>query len=170
MTTHKKKIVAFLVMAALVSSALVVCSARPTTEESEKPSADNWSSQFANNRNLSEQSGANFAWEFLKTMLAVLLVVVLGVAAIYISKKLGAKISNLPGKEIRITETVHLGPRKAVHLLRIGNRQLLIGSTNESITMLAEVTSAAKGDEGHLRPPQASADTDLSRQQGAGIF
>jgi len=72
----------------------------------------------------------------------VLLVVVLGTAAIYILKKFGARITNLPGKKVRIIETVHLGPRRAVHLLKAGNRELLIGSTTESITKLADVTDA----------------------------
>ncbi|NIR11629.1 MAG: hypothetical protein GTN82_39950, partial [Candidatus Aminicenantes bacterium] len=72
----------------------------------------------------------------------VVLVAVLGVAAVYASKKLLPKITNLPGKEIHIAETVHLGPRKTVHLLRIGKQWLLIGSTNENITKLADVTDA----------------------------
>ena len=46
------------------------------------------------------------------------------------------------GKKIRIIETVHLGPRRAVHLLEAGNKQLRIGSTTESITRLADVTDA----------------------------
>jgi flagellar biogenesis protein FliO len=48
----------------------------------------------------------------------------------------------LPGKQIHVLETTHLGPRKAVHLVKIGEQQLLIGSTNESITTLADVTGA----------------------------
>lgn len=76
---------------------------------------------------------------YLKTILAVLVVLVLGIAAVYVSKKLLPKITNLPGKEIRIVETVHLGQRKAIHLLEIGNRRILIGSTNETISPLAEL-------------------------------
>ena len=72
-------------------------------------------------------------------MFAVLFIAVLGVTAIYISKKFLPRITNLPSKKIQIIETIHLGPRKAVHLLKIGNQQLLIGSTNESITKLAEI-------------------------------
>ena len=75
-------------------------------------------------------------------MLSVLLVAVLGAAAIYASRKLLPRITNLPGKKIRIVETVHLGPRKALHLVEIGDQRLLIGSTNESITKLADVTAA----------------------------
>jgi len=76
---------------------------------------------------------------FFKMMVSVLFLIALGAAAIYVSKRFGAKIANLSGKEIRITETVHLGPRKAVHLLEIGERRFLIGSTNENITRLADL-------------------------------
>jgi len=78
---------------------------------------------------------------FFKMMVSVVLVVVLGAVAIYASKRLVGKIANLPGKKIKIVETAHLGPRKAVHLLRIGDRCLLIGSTNDNITKLADLTT-----------------------------
>jgi flagellar biosynthetic protein FliO len=78
---------------------------------------------------------------YSKSLLAVLFVLVLGAAAIYVSKKLLPKITNLPGKEIHIVETVHLGPRKAVHLLEISGRRFLIGSTNETINTLADLNS-----------------------------
>ena len=78
---------------------------------------------------------------FVRTMLAVVFLVVLGVAAMYVSRKLLPKLANRPSKEIRIVETVHLGPRKAVHLIEVGNRRFLIGSTNENIRKLAEVTA-----------------------------
>jgi flagellar biosynthetic protein FliO len=88
-----------------------------------------------------ERFGVNAQREFYyKMLLSILVVVVLGTAVIYVSKKLLPKISNLPGKQIRVVETNHLGQRKALHLIKIGSRQLLIGSTNESITMLADVT------------------------------
>ena len=78
---------------------------------------------------------------FYKMMVSVVLVVVLGAIAIYASKRVMGKITNLPGKKIKIVETAHLGPRKAVHLLRIGDRCLLIGSTNDNITRLADLTT-----------------------------
>ena len=77
---------------------------------------------------------------FYKTMLAVVLVAILGGAAIFMTKRFLPKIANLQGREIRIIETVHLGPRKSVHLIEIGPRRLLIGSTNENIRKLADLT------------------------------
>ena len=75
--------------------------------------------------------------------LAIGFVVLLGVCAWYVSKKLGTKLGITRGKDISIIETVHLGPRKTLHLLEVGGRQkLLIGSTNENISILADVTEA----------------------------
>ena len=141
----KKKIVAFLVTIALGSGVLVLCSAQSATDRSVPTGGGSKSkagSLFANDPNFSErQSDSAGSRElFYKMVLSVLLVVALGVAAIYVSKKLLPKITNLPGKEIRIVETVHLGPRKAVHLLEIGDRRFLVGSTNENITKLADIT------------------------------
>lgn len=115
---------------------------KSTKSAPKKPLPDNLSSVFANDPNFSGKSGSspNTQELFFKMMFSVLIVVALGAATIYISKKFLPRITNLPGKMIHIVETVHLGPRKTVHLLKIGEQQLLIGSTSESITMLADVT------------------------------
>lgn len=144
-TGYKKKSVTYLVMALIVGAILVVCLNQSTADEqnitNSKPKAG---FLLAGDPNFTAGTNNGFGNQelFFKTMFMVVLVAVLGVAAIYASKKLLPKIANLPGKEIHITETVHLGPRKTVHLLRIGSQWLLIGSTNENITKLADVTDA----------------------------
>lgn len=144
-TAYKKKIAAFLVTVAVCSSMLVVCSAKSAAggPESEK-SNFRAGSLFASDPNFPNKQGNSSGNKelFYKMMLSVLLVVALGAAAIYVSRKLLPRITNLPGKEIRIVETVHIGPRKTVQLLKIGNQWLLIGSTGENITKLADVTDA----------------------------
>jgi len=137
---YKKKIAAFLITVAIGGSALVVCSAQTSATEAKKITHSPYS---VSGNDTSQPAGGVNTWElFLKMMAAVLLVVVLAVAAIYTSKKFLPKITNLPGKKIRIVETVYLGPRKTLHLLQIGNQQLLVGSTGEGITALADVTGA----------------------------
>jgi flagellar biosynthetic protein FliO len=79
---------------------------------------------------------------FFKMMLSVLLVITLGAVAIYASKRLLPRITNLPGKQIRVLETHYLGPKKAIHLIEIDNHRLLIGSTNENIALLADLACA----------------------------
>ncbi|MHC4361655.1 MAG: flagellar biosynthetic protein FliO [Planctomycetota bacterium] len=144
-TAHKKKVAAFLVSAAVVGGALMAYSNQPppggpTTGKSNARAGFS----FTEDANVFAKSANNAGNRelFFNTMILVLLVLGLGVGAIYVSKRLLPRITNLPSKKVRIIETVHLGPRKAVHLLKIGNQGLLVGSTNESITMLANVTGA----------------------------
>ena len=142
MASYKKKIVAFLVAVAFSSVATGICSAQSASVEASEQSFDNSGSLFAKDPNFSAGpiNNASTRELFFKMMLAVLIVVALGVTTAYFSKKLLPRITNLSGKKMRVIETVHLGPRKMVHLLKIGNQQLLIGSTGESITNLADVT------------------------------
>ncbi len=153
MVRFRKKVVVFLITAALGSGVLLVCSAQSATDGTELVSAE--AEAVAGLENSKSQSGSLFENDpdfstrksdrpssrelFFKMMVSVLFLIALGAAAIYVSKRFLPKITNLPGKEIRIAETVHLGPRKAVHLLEIGNRRFLIGSTNENITRLADL-------------------------------
>jgi flagellar biosynthetic protein FliO len=148
-----KKTVIFLAMAALSSSALAADSAQPDANKpalkeaapgrEQPPQTDAKSgSLFANDPDFQKESPYNFSRQelFYRTLVAVVFVIILGAAAIYVSRRLLPRIARLPGKEIRIVETVHLGPRKAVHLLHVGQRRLLIGSTNENITKLADLS------------------------------
>ena len=77
---------------------------------------------------------------FYKMLLSAVIVISLGIGAIYVTKKLLPRISNAPNKKIRIIETTHLAPRKGLHLIQVGTRQLLVASTNDTVTMLADVT------------------------------
>jgi len=154
-TGLRKKPVIFLAAVALGSGVLVVGAVQSaaTRTESQKAELDRRPAQspepgaetgplFASDPNFSTESSFSLGRQefFFRTMIAVAFVIVLGVAAIYVSKKLLPRIAKLPGKEIRVVETVHLGPRKAVHVLEIGSRRLLIGSTNENITKLADLS------------------------------
>jgi flagellar biosynthetic protein FliP len=82
---------------------------------------------------------------FLKMLFSVVLVLGLGGAALYLSKKVLPRVTQASGKEIHILETAYLGPRKALHLVEVGDRRLLLASTNDAITMLAPVGEAWEG-------------------------
>ncbi len=45
-------------------------------------------------------------------------------------------------RQMKVVETVHLSPRRALHLVRIGDRELLIGATDQALTLLSEVEPA----------------------------
>jgi len=115
-------------------------------------------SLFANDPNFSAKTIESMGRQelFFKMMLSVLLVIVLGATAIYISKKLLPRITNSPGKKIHILETAHIGPRKTVHLLEIDNQRLLIGSTNENISTLIHLGPVAAEDLSEISSPKTS--------------
>lgn len=150
MLINRKKIVAFLAIIAVGSGAMVVVSSRSSTN---RPNTANSQfkvgSLFANDPNFSAKTSpiAGNNDLFFKMMSSILLVAALGAAAIYASKRIMPRITNLPGKQMRIVETIYLGPRKTIHLLKIGEQRLLIGCTNETMTKLADVTDMFTEDE-----------------------
>ena len=153
MPASRKRTVLLLAGIALGGGLIVVCFGGSASDpaEPEKPASEpnlfgtltngDAGSELGDNQYPSDQrsydSGIGIYSDLLR---AILFVVVLGAAAVYASRKLLPKITNLPGKEVRVVETVYLGPRKAVHLLEVGSRRLLVGSTNENITKLADIT------------------------------
>ncbi|MHC4076100.1 MAG: hypothetical protein ACYSRZ_06770 [Planctomycetota bacterium] len=106
MGLSKKKIVVFLMVIVLCSSMALVYSAPSGTDESTKSLLDNSDSSYGNQPNLTIGSDGNLGADglFFKMILMVLLVVVFGVAAIYLSKKLLPKFGCLPGKRIQVCE------------------------------------------------------------------
>ena len=103
------------------------------------------------------QGGREF---YYKMLLSVSLVAGLGIAAVYVLRKVLPRISNLPGKQIRVVETAYISPRKGIHLIQIGARRLLIASTNETITMLSDVTDSA----GDFAPPTGGFAAELEKR------
>jgi len=142
MRLSKKKIVVFLLIITLCSGTRFIYSAQSDANEGTKSLFDNSGSPTDNRPNFTLGSDDNRVDGelFFKMILMVLLVVVLGAAAIYLSKRFLPRFTRLPGKRIQVCETIHLGPRKAIHLIKIGKQAILIGSTNENITRLADVT------------------------------
>lgn len=144
MAGHKKKVVLLLTALAFFGGLLAVSGSRSTgpsaTAEPPRRQGGSLFSQESDFGKSAEDFGTGKL--LFRTMISVVLVVALGATAIYLSKKFGSKLSNLPGREIQVIETAHLGPRKMVHLIKIGDRRLLVGSTNENISMLADVTGA----------------------------
>ena len=139
MRQYRKKFVLFLVATLCLAG---VCAVSAADQEAKaKPMFTDKATLFANEPNLADGSADEYSSRemFTRMMLMVGFVVILGVAAVYVSKKFLPKLTHASGKRVRIIESVHLGPRKTVHLLQVDDKQLLIGSTSDSITKLADV-------------------------------
>ena len=72
----------------------------------------------------------------------VAVILVLGVGGLWVVRRLAPRIQQRRGRHIAVVETACLGPNRNVHLLKVGDRDLLIASTREHISMLADVTGA----------------------------
>ncbi|MFC1781100.1 flagellar biosynthetic protein FliO [Planctomycetota bacterium] len=146
----KKSFVLLLIILFLFGSISVPCSAQ-SDEDLTSPEenititsgdSSNTESTSNNNFNLSEnENNILTKWQlFFRLMLAVTITIVLGIAAIYFSRNILPKITKAAGKNISVIETVHLGPRKSLHIIEVDNRRILIGSTNENINTIADIT------------------------------
>jgi len=68
-------------------------------------------------------------------------VAIIGAGAWFVCRKFGGGLAGGQGI-IRVSDTVRMGPRKAVHLVRVGKRAFLVGSGQDSFTLLAEVSDS----------------------------
>ncbi len=75
-----------------------------------------------------------------KLSAAVGIVLVLAGVAIYLLRVVMPKLGPVRKKRVKVAEVHYLGGRKVVHLIEVGHRQLLVGSTPTHISMLADVT------------------------------
>jgi flagellar protein FliO/FliZ len=81
----------------------------------------------------------NLGGSLYKMIFSLALVVGLAYGVMYLSKKVLPKVSGVAGRRVQVLETVSLGSRRTVHLLSVGGRHILIGSTQNNITHLADV-------------------------------
>jgi flagellar biosynthetic protein FliO len=85
---------------------------------------------------------------FLKLIVVILLIYLC--AAFY--RNWRGITGQAPVRQMAINETLHLNPRRAVHLIQVGDRQFLIGATDQNITLLAEIKAADGKEPDRLSP------------------
>ena len=83
------------------------------------------------------------AWSGLTLAVSVILklglVVALIYASLYLLRRWQSGAFDPARRQVTIVESARLTPRQALHLVRAGERLLLIGATDQSLTLLAEV-------------------------------
>lgn len=132
-----------LCLALLIGGGWISIAAR-SADQKAQPATTDGSGSFLADPNFANPTDISLSGRglFVRMMLCILLVAGLGAGMLYLSKRVLPKVTSAPGKEIHVRETAYLGPRKSLHLVEIGNHKLLIGSTNDSITALADLTDA----------------------------
>lgn len=84
---------------------------------------------------------------FAQSLGAVLVILVLGGAAIFVVKRLLPRFGVSHGRRINVLETVYLGSRKSLHLVQVADRTLLVGDTRERLGLLADLTGSVDLDD-----------------------
>jgi flagellar biogenesis protein FliO len=156
---HPKKRIVFLCLLLLAGGGWIAVAARQTGTDAGQEMAKGAANSSAPGRTAAAppafsndpgpSSGPSLRLDngelFFKMMLSVGLVLGLGGAALYLSRKVLPRMTQRTGKEIHILETACLGPRKALHLVEVGGQRLLIASASDHVTMLTTVNEAWLG-------------------------
>ncbi len=87
------------------------------------------------------------------SLAAVLVILVLGAAAIFVIKRLLPRLGISQGRRVSVLETVYLGPRKSLYVVQVGDRTLLVSGTRERLGLLADVTGSVPPAEETGSPP-----------------
>ena len=135
-----KKRITLLALVVLTGCAAAVCVSRAQANAAGK-SASIWALSDANQTPQAPLSSSTT--EALRTLLiSIIVLVAIGTLLIHASRKWLPKISGLKNKHILVLESVQLAPNRAVHLVQVGSQRFMLGSSNESVRMLADVTLA----------------------------
>ena len=81
-------------------------------------------------------------------------------------QKLGAATSN----SIAVMETTYLAPNRALHVVRVGSRLLLLGATASSIALITEIAAEPEVVPPEMEAADLAAVLGANRQQNAGSF
>jgi flagellar biosynthetic protein FliO len=149
-TTKKSTVVVIAAAAAVIALCSLTGAAAPGSGPSS--TAGTW---LNDPNGLLSQNGGVTRELIIKTVASLVLVVGLGVVAAYVMKRIGPRLCQIQGKQIRIIETTALGPKKALHVVEVGQQRFLIGSTPDQVTLL----SALPQTQAHAGSPDAGKGT-----------
>lgn len=110
--------------------------ASPTTSKTEKPALTAPSFKVENDRE-------DLFQDLLHQLIFMVIFIAVAGAAVWWAAKFyrGRRLTG-SGRQVRVVETIPLGPRKTLHVIEAGSRKLLIGNTSDRITFLSDVTEA----------------------------
>lgn len=81
----------------------------------------------------------SLAWLAVSVFLKLGLVLVLIYACLYVIRRLKSSTNSLSRRQLAILETLHLSPHQKLHLVQAGSTVLLIGATDDNLSVLSEV-------------------------------
>jgi flagellar biogenesis protein FliO len=144
----KRLILLGLLLAASIASQLLL---RPCLGEStaEKPTLTTDTSTAWNsvNEKAVDNLGGRLTGRFL---LMLAFIAAAGFGVWWFLKRMNTPWLGSKNGHLELIETMHLGPRKAVHVIRAGTKQVLLSSGNDGVRYLCDLTA-------NLETPSAEA-------------
>ena len=85
-------------------------------------------------------AGASFgAWDFLRTLLVLALIIGAVYGVLYLLKRVHPKFIQADDKHIKVEATKALAPGKMVQIIEVEGRRFLVGISDHSVHLLAEL-------------------------------
>ena len=85
-------------------------------------------------------SGAAFGlWDFLRTLLVLALVIGAVYGVLHLLKKVQPKFIQADDKKIKVEGTKVIAPGRMVHIIEVEGRRFLVGSSDHSVQLIAEL-------------------------------
>jgi len=81
----------------------------------------------------------------------------------FLFQKFGAGVIKRRTRQMQIRETLPLSPHRALYLVQLGDRSLLIGATDQSVTLIAEIEDIDQVEEIQTKPLPVN-ELDVSHQ------
>ena len=83
--------------------------------------------------------GGSMGWMLVKTLLTLGVVVGLVAAVVWVVKRLAVSGRAGGPVPVRVSGTTYLAPKKAIYLVDVAGRRLVLGVTDQSIQLLTEL-------------------------------
>jgi flagellar biogenesis protein FliO len=135
----KRLILLGILLAASIAGQVLLrpCLGESNTIAGPNPKTDTLNSWNSNTDKSVDGLGGKLTSKFI---LMLGFIAVTGVAAWWFLKKMNTPWLGSKNGHLELVETMHLGPRKAVHVIRAGKKQLLLGSSVEGVHFLCDLT------------------------------
>jgi flagellar biogenesis protein FliO len=82
----------------------------------------------------------NLLWQTFQVVLALAVTLVLLIMTVWVFKKIYSANRAVPGGVVRLIEIRHVDPKKAIALVGVMDRVLIVGWGDNSMTLLGELT------------------------------
>ena len=85
-------------------------------------------------------SGSAFGlWDFMRTLLVLALVIGAVYGVLHLLKKVQPKFIQTDDKKIKVEGTKVIAPGRMVHIIEVEGRRFLVGSSDHSVQLIAEL-------------------------------